>query len=147
MSGYERMTETTMLWTVITTGAGVAGLILTVMTMQARASNARFDDLRSHIDKRLDDQNTLIEGRFGDMNSRFDDMNSRFDDMNSRFDDVKGRFDNVNSRIDETNTRLGRVESRLDEMSRNIGELRDRTGKLEGTLSTFIQTQGKVEAA
>ena len=34
-----------------------------------------------------------------------------------------------------------RVELRV------IGELRDRTGTLEGTVSTFIRNQGKVEAA
>ena len=28
-------------------------------------------------------------------------------------------------------------------MRQDIGELRDRTGKLEGTVSTFIQSQGK----
>ena len=57
------------------------------------------------------------------------------------------------TRIDETNrrtrtdlsNRLQRVETLVDEIGRDIRELRDRTGKLEGTLSTFIQNQGKVE--
>ena len=57
------------------------------------------------------------------------------------------QFTHTNRRIDETNNRLQRVETRVDEIGRDIGELRDRTGKLEGTLSTFIQNQGKVEAA
>ena len=52
-----------------------------------------------------------------------------------------------NTRIDDTNRRLQRVETRVDEIGRDIGELRDWTGKLEGTLSTFIQNQGKVAAA
>ena len=47
----------------------------------------------------------------------------------------------------ETGLSLERVEIRLDEIGRDTGELRDRIGKLEGTVSTFIQTRGTVEAA
>ena len=47
----------------------------------------------------------------------------------------------------ETGLGLERVETRVDEIGRDIGELRDHTGKLEGIVSTFIQTRGTVEAA
>ena len=70
-----------------------------------------------------------------------------FRSMNIQFTHTNTRIDDTNRRIDETNNRLQRVETRVDEIGRDIGELRDRTGKLEGTLSTFIQNQGKVEAA
>ena len=62
-----------------------------------------------------------------------------FRSMNIQFTHTNTRIDDTNRRIDETNNRLQRVETRVDEI--------DRTGKLEGTLSTFIQNQGKVEAA
>ena len=56
-------------------------------------------------------------------------------------------FRSMSIQFTHVNSRLQRVETRVDEIGRDIGELRDRTGKLEGTLSTFIQSQGKVEAA
>ena len=74
----------------------------------------------------------------------FRSMNIQFTHTNTRIDDTRIE---LSKRIDETNNRLQRVETRVDEIGRDIGELRDRTGKLEGTLSTFIQNQGKVEAA
>lgn len=65
-------------------------------------------------------------------------------ELSTRIDQTRTE---LSTRMDETNRRLERVESRLDQVGQDIGELRDRTGKLEGTVSTFIQSQGKVEAA
>ena len=71
-------------------------------------------------------------------------MNRQFTQTNQRIDEVRT---DLNTRLEETNRHLERVETRVDQIGRDIGELRDRTGKLEGTVSTFIQSQGKVEAA
>jgi DNA anti-recombination protein RmuC len=79
------MSETAIVWTMIGTGVGITGILLTVlltvMTMQARAmhgrfddQNRRFDDLRQHLDKRMDDQNGAIQGRFDDQNQRIADL-------------------------------------------------------------------------
>ena len=79
------MSETAIIWTVIGTGVGVTSILLTVlltvMMMPARAMHARVDDqnrrfadLRQHIDKRMDDQNTMIQGRFDDQNQRMADL-------------------------------------------------------------------------
>ena len=82
------------------------------------------------------------------MNRQFTQTNQRIDDIRT---DLKERIDDtrreLNTRLDETNRHLERVETRVDQIGRDIGELRDRTGKLEGMVSTFIQSQGKVEAA
>ena len=71
-------------------------------------------------------------------------INRRFTETNRRIDDVGT---DLKERLNNTNRHLERVETRVDQIGRDIGELRDRTGKLEGTVSTFIQHQGKVEAA
>ena len=71
-------------------------------------------------------------------------MNRQFTQTNQLIDDTRSE---LNSRLDDTNRHLERVETSVDQIGRDIGELRDRTGKLEGTVSTFIQSQGKVEAA
>ena len=78
------------------------------------------------------------------INRQFTQTNQRIDDVRT---DLKERLNDTNRHIEETNRHLERVETRVDQIGRDIGELRDRTGKLEGTLSTFIQSQGKVEAA
>ena len=64
--------ETTIFWTVIGTGAVITGVLLTVAnavepsesTARFNDMGTRFDNLRNHMDKRLDDQNKLIAGRF-----------------------------------------------------------------------------------
>ena len=80
--------ETTIFWTVIGTGAVITGVLLTVATLLNQAINARFndmgtrfDDLRNHMDKRLDDQNKLIAGRFEDHNRRLDDTNRHLESV------------------------------------------------------------------
>ena len=78
------------------------------------------------------------------MNRQFTQTSQRIGDTRS---ELNSRLDDTNRRIEETNRHLERVETRVDQIGRDIGELRDRTGKLEGTVSTFIQSQGKVEAA
>ena len=73
--------ETTIFWTVIGTGAVITGVLLTVATLLNQAINARFNDLRNHMDKRLDDQNKLIAGRFEDHNRRLDDTNRHLESV------------------------------------------------------------------
>ena len=67
----------------------------------------------------------------------FRSMNIQFTHMNTRINDTRVELSN----------RLQRVETRVDEIGRDIGDLRDRTGKLEGSLTTFMQNRGKIEAA
>ena len=87
---------------------------------------------------------TILAVMIRSMNSQFKQTNTRIDDTNRRIGDVRT---DLMERLDGTNRRLERVKARVDDIGRDIGELRDRTGKLEGTLTTFIQSQGKVEAA
>ncbi len=104
------MPETTLFWTVIGTGVGGTGLILTVLltvlTMQGRAINARIDDLRDHSNKRTDDQNVMIQGRFDDMNvmiqGRFEDQNRRLDDMNSQWGGMATEVRELRSQVFDT---------------------------------------------
>ena len=126
----EASTTTAIVTSIVASGVGIItilglmiGFMVRSMNIQFTHTNTRIDDTRIELSKRIDD--TRIE-------------------LNKRIDDT--RID-LGKRTDETNNRLQRVETRVDEIGRDIGELRDRTGKLEGTLSTFIQNQGKVEAA
>ena len=112
------MSETAIVWTMIGTGVGITGILLTVlltvMMIQARAmhgrlddQNRRFDDLRQHMDKRMDDQNR----RFDDQNTM---IQGRFDDQNTM---IQGRFDDQNQRI-------GDLGSQTNRLAAEIGELR-----------------------
>ena len=117
------MTETTA---IVTSIVGSAGLIVAMLGLMIRSMNRQF----KQTNQRIDDLRTDLKERLNDTNRRIDDTRTE-----------------LNTRLDETNRRLERVETRVDQIGRDIGELRDRTGKLEGTVSTFIQSQGKVEAA
>ena len=75
------------------------------------------------------------------MNRQFTQTSQRIGDTRS---ELNSRLNDTNRRIEhETNRHLERVETRVDQIGRDIGELRDRTGKLEGTVSTFIQSQSE----
>ena len=124
------MSETTAM---VTSIIGSAGLIVAMLGVMIRGMNKQF----TQTNQRIDDVRTDLKERLNDTNRRIDDTRS---ELNTRLDDT-------NRRIEETNRHLERVETRVDQIGRDIGELRDRTGKLEGTVSTFIQSQGKVEAA
>ena len=124
------MSETTA---IVTSIIGSGGLIVAMLGVMIRGMNRQF----TQTNQRIDDVRTDLKERLNDTNRRIDDTRS---ELNSRLDDT-------NRRIEETNRHLERVETRVDQIGRDIGELRDRTGKLEGTVSTFIQSQGKVEAA
>ena len=117
------MSETT---TIVTSILGSAGVIVAMLGVMIRSMNGQF----TQTNERIDDVRT--------------DLKERLNDTNRRIDDTRA---GLNTRLDETNRRLERVETRVDDIGRDIGELRDRTGKLEGTVSTFIQSQGKVESA
>ena len=139
------MMETTTIVTAIIGSAGVIvtilGLMIRSMNKQFEQTNRRIDDAKTDLKERLDDTRTDLKERLNDART---ELNARLDDTNRRIDDTRTE---LSARLDDTNRRLERVEARVDEISRDIGELRDRTGKLEGTISTFIQSQGTVEAA
>ena len=117
------MSETTA---IVTSIIGSGGLIVAMLGLMIRGMNSQF----TQTNQRIEDVRTDLKERLNDTNRRIDDTRSE-----------------LNSRIEESNRHLERVETRVDQIGRDIGELRDRTGKLEGTVSTFIQSQGKVEAA
>ena len=124
------MSETTA---IVTSILGSAGVTVTMLGLMIRSMNTQF----KQTNQRIDDVRTDLKERLNDTNRRIDDTRT---ELNTRLDDT-------NRHIQETNRHLERVETRVDDISRDIGELRDRTGKLEGTVSTFILSQGKVEAA
>ena len=128
------MTETT---TIVTSIIGSAGAIVAILGLMFRSINRQFDQ----TNRRIDDSRTDLTKRLDDTNRRIDDTKT---ELRERLSDTRTE---INARLDDTNRRLERVETRVDEIGRDIGELRDRTGKLEGTISTFIQNQGNVEAA
>ena len=99
----------------------ILGLMIRSMIKQFEQTNRRIDDVRTDLKERLNDTNRRIDDTRTELNTRLDETNRH---------------------IEETNRRLERVET-----GRDIGELRDRTGKLEGTVSTFISSQDKSEAA
>ena len=117
------MSETTA---IVTSIIGSGALIVAMLGVMIRGMNRQFTE----TNQRIDDVRTDLKERLNDTNRRIDDTRSE-----------------LNSRIEESNRHLERVETRVDQIGRDIGELRDRTGKLEGTVSTFIQSQSKVEAA
>ena len=117
------MSETTA---IVTSIIGSAGLIVAMLGVMIRSMNRQF----TQTNQRIDDVRTDLKERLNETNRRIDDTRSE-----------------LNTRLEETNRHLERVETRVDQIGRVIGELRDRTGKLEGTVSTFIQSQGKAEAA
>ena len=117
------MSETTV---IVTSIIGSGGLIVAMLGVMIRGMNRQF----TQTNQLIDDVRTDLKERLNDTNRRIDDTRSE-----------------LNSRLDDTNRHLERVETSVDQIGRGIGELRDRTGKLEGTVSTFIQSQGKVEAA
>ena len=117
------MSETTA---IVTSIIGSAGLIVAMLGVMIRSMNRQF----TQTNQRIDDVRTDLKERLNETTRRIDDTRSE-----------------LNTRLEETNRHLERVETRVDQIGRDIGELRDRTGKLEGTVSTFIQSQGKVEAA
>ena len=130
------MSETAIVWTMIGTGVGITGILLTVlltvMTMQGRAMHGRFDDqnqrfddqnrrsddLRQHLDKRMDDQNATIQGRFDDQNRRFDDLRQHLD---KRMDDQNGA---IQGRFDDQNQRIADLGGQTNRLAAEIGELR-----------------------
>ena len=120
------MSETTA---IVTSIIGSGGLIVAMLGVMIRGMNRQF----TQTNQRIDDVRTDLKERLNDTNRRIDDTRS---ELNSRLDDT-------NRRIEETNRHLERVETRVDQIGRDIGELRDRTGKLEGTVSTFIQSQSE----
>ena len=124
------MSETT---TIVTSIVGSAGVIVTILGLMIRSMNKQFEQ----TNRRIDDVRTDLKERLNDTNRRIDDTRT---ELNTRLEDT-------NRHIEETNRRLERVETRVDQIGRDIGELRDRTGKLEGTVSTFISSQNKSEAA
>ena len=98
---------------IVTSIIGSAGLIVGVFGVAIRGMNKQFTQTK----QRIDDVGTDLRGRLNDTRSE------------------------LSSRLEETNRRLERVETLVEQIGRDIGELRDRTGKLEGTVSTFIQSQ------
>ena len=128
------MGETT---TIVTSIVGSAGAIVTILGVMIRGINRQLEQ----TNRRIDDVRTDLKERLDDTNRRIDETRTG---LNTRIDQTRTE---LSTRMDETNRRLERVETRLDQVGQDIGELRDRTGKLEGTVSTFIQSQGKVEAA
>ena len=110
-----------------------AGVIVTILGLMIRSMIKQFEQ----TNRRIDDVRTDLKERLNDTNRRIDDTRT----------ELNTRLDETNRHIEETNRRLERVETRVDQIGRDIGELRDRTGKLEGTVSTFISSQDKSEAA
>ncbi len=112
------MTEATMIWTVIGTGVGMTGILLTVlltvMTMQGRAINARFDDQS----QRFTDQNALIEGRFNDQNAM---IQARFADQNAM---IEGRFNDQSQRIGDLGNQLNQVAADMRELRTHVFQTR-----------------------
>ena len=91
----------------------LAGFMTAIFTWFRFDINKRIDDQNammnqrfSDVNKRIDDQNAMINQRFSDVNQRFSDVNQRFDDVNQRFDDVSKRIDDVSKRIDDVNKRI-----------------------------------------
>ena len=139
------MSETAIVWTMIGTGVGITGILLTVlltvMTMQGRAMHGRFDDqnrrvddLRQHLDKRMDDQNATIQGRFDDQNQQFDEQNRRFDDQNRRVDDLRQHLD---KRMDDQNAT---IQGRFDDQNQRIADLGGQTNRLAAEIGK-LRTQ------
>ena len=118
---------------IVTSIVGSAGVIVTILGLMIRSMNKQFEQ----TNRRIDDVRTDLKECLNDTNRRIDDTRT---ELNTRIEDT-------NRHIEETNRRLERVETRVDQIGRDIGELRDRTGKLEGTVSTFISSQNKSEAA
>ena len=119
----EISTTTTIVTAIVGSAVGIIGILGLMMGLLFRSMNIQF----THTNRRIDDTRS-------ELSKRIDDTRS---ELSKRIDDTRSELSN----------RLQRVETRVDEIGRDIGELRDRTGKLEGTLSTFMQNQGKVEAA
>ena len=118
---------------IVTSIVGSAGVIVTILGLMIRSMNKQFEQ----TNRRIDDVRTDLKECLNDTNRRIDDTRT---ELNTRIEDT-------NRHIEETNRRLERVETRVDQIGRDIGELRDRTGKPEGTVSTFISSQNKSEAA
>ena len=123
--------------TVVTSIVGSAGVIVTILGLMFRSIKTDLKERHSETNRRIEDSKTQL-------NTRFDETNRRIEDSEIQ---LNTRHDDTNRHIEETNRRLERIENRSDSIALEISQLRDWTGKLEGTLSTFIQSQSKVEAA
>ena len=73
------------------------------------SQNKRFDDLRSDMNIRFEDNGKRFEELRLDMNRRSEELRS---DMNRRFDETAARLERIESKLDSYDVRVVRLEER-----------------------------------
>ena len=101
--------------------AGVLVALVTVLQLVVVGPmNGRFDDLRSEINQRFDQQGKYMNARFDAVDQRFEEQNKY---MNARFDAVDQRFDAVEQRLDRLETEVSELRSLGERISRSEGRI------------------------
>lgn len=102
--------------TKISVGAviGMGTLLLTVMVLQGASTNARIDDIGTHVER---------------LDTRIDDLRS---DMREDHAAIHMRLDAVDTRVDATNTRLDALQEILSQIAQRLSHVEGRLGMSRG---------------
>ena len=94
--------EVSIIITMVAIGVALATFMFTILRMQNKSFDNRFDEVKQHTDQ------------------RFDEINRRFDDVDRRFAEVNRRFEILESDIKQLRDDVSEVKGSLNTIHRGL---------------------------